>query len=258
VIYGGAAVPLPTVEKARWWNRELPTTLLMGVPPCLTAAVTAAREFNASPASWTWKALALASGWLALATLVKSIQAHLKDKKQQRAESPLDLTGCLHVLHQAIAGKCRRAQDKQIATGCLRLTIHRLDGEHLQQCVPYVGGPGGKPGRKFSSRSGIIGRACLNNEVIVASRRSDDHDAFVQEMVSVWNFPMVEARELDPSRRAWMAVPLTETDAGDADCVIGVVYLDSNDKDLFTEDMQSLILDCVKGVAGFVRVRYAE
>jgi hypothetical protein len=249
-------LPIPSTRQVRWWTRELPTTLFLGVPPCLAAIATTAKAHSDAPGSWLWKLSAVSAVWLGLATGLKSLQAHFKDKELQKKQSPLDLSGCLHVMHQALAGMCIEALDKAVDDGCLRITVHKLDGESLEQLVPYVGGRGGEPGRTFSRRSGIIGQACLRNKSIIAKRQNDNYEAFVQEMIDVWNFPSAEARELDPSRFAWMAVPLTEGESNDD--VIGVVYLDSRDRDLFTEEIQGLILYCVKGVAGFVRLRYGR
>src|ERR1700733_8009941 len=99
---------------------------------------------------------------------MKIAQSRHKDRKDDKKTSPTDLRGCLHVLHAAVASHKRIS--RPAAEGWLRVTLHRLDGEMLEQTVDYVGSEeptesGRVAGRRSSVRAGLIGRVARTNDV---------------------------------------------------------------------------------------------
>ena len=72
------------------------------------------------------------------------------------------------------------------------MTIHRVveapkpnqAAEQLEQVLPYIGGQGKGAGRRFSIRSGIIGRAVRDAAPYTFIRQTDDYDAFINVKLS--------------------------------------------------------------------------
>src|SRR5262249_24367409 len=108
------------------------------------------------------------------------------------------------------------------------------------------------PGRTFSIRSGVIGKAVRARGVVMVMRQSDEYEAFVDELVREWAYTEHDARKLSSDRRSWMAVPVF--DSGSVVCA--VVYLDSNQTDFFTPELQQIILDASGGIATYVNEAY--
>lgn len=135
----------------------------------------------------------------------------------------------------------------------MRTTIHRVvsgDGgaQEVEQLLPYVGGTGSPPGRTFSVRSGIIGKAVRERSVFAASRVSPDYEALLAELVRDWSYTMEDARKLSPDRRSWMAVPIP-VEGGP---VVAVVYLDSSEPDFFVADVQRVVLEACAGITSYI------
>jgi hypothetical protein len=124
--------------------------------------------------------------------------------------------------------------------------------EELEQLVDYVGSSSKGAGRKFSIRSGIIGRAVREKSPYAASRQSDDYEEYIHELVRDWAYTEEDARKLRSDRKSWMAVPIF----GLNHAVVGVVYLDSVEKDFFTKEVQQLTLNACAGIASYINERY--
>lgn len=121
----------------------------------------------------------------------------------------------------------------------------------------YVGGEGGSAGRRFSLKSGIVGRVVRealagNKDGLAVQRQNDDYDAFISDLRNVWGYTDKEARALTHDRQAWMAIPMFDAHTE----VIGVVYLDSNLKDVFTKEAQTLIIYACYGITQYIEERY--
>jgi hypothetical protein len=120
--------------------------------------------------------------------------------------------------------------------------------EQLEQLLPYMGGPGSPPGRRFSIRSGIIGKAAREKSFVAAVRQNADHEAFVRELITHWAYPEHEARTLSPDRRAWMAVPIVSPNG----VTYAVVYLDSREPAFFSQHVKDTVLTCCAGLTTYV------
>lgn len=196
-------------------------------------------------------------GWASIvAALLLGVGWFLRVQKAKRSNAdgiqmPLDLSACVQTLHAVIleAG----------APGCediwrLRVTIYRPDprkkGE-LQRCVPYAGGDEDGVGRTFKNNSGVIGKAFQSRKVTLAIRAKDDFNEFVEEMIEEYGIPREDAKALRPDRMAWLAIPLI----GEKEPV-GVVFLDSNDKEFFTKEVVDLAVAATVGIAYYVRKIY--
>jgi hypothetical protein len=192
---------------------------------------------------------------LLVASWLRVKAAYRQDAEDKSKGSYDGITAALNVLHGAVAGKLGFEASK---SGKLRITLHRVvspieNPEKIEQVVRYVGGKGEHPGRQFRIQSGIAGRAARNGTVVDSSRQSDDYEAFIRELIDQWGYTETDARALTSDRRAWMAVPIFNKQ----ERVIGVVYLDSSDKDFFTADVMGLVQGCCAGLASYLHERYA-
>ena len=232
----------------RWFERGWVIDAISVVPSLIAASVGAWNNLrDPSPdTQLLGRILAFSVIWLLIASVLKVLHAYRKD--QSGSDSHHDLQTALAVLHAIVAGQCRfTAQDQ----GRLRMTILRVvpptardrPVEELEQIVPYVGGLGRGSGRRFSVRSGIAGRAVREQAAFAASRQHDDYAEFLRELVTVWGYTSVDARQLTEDRYSWMAVPLMGPHS-----VVAVVYLDSDRRHFFTDDVQALIIDGCHGM----------
>jgi hypothetical protein len=164
-----------------------------------------------------------------------------------RKESTHELEGCLHTLHAVLAPP---------EGSRLRIAVHVPVGETLEQVTEYVGvdPKHGRLGRQYPANAGIIGRAYREREVFVGRRVNDDYEAYVEELVMLWNYTEERARMLNPGVYEWMAVPFFE---GSGE-VQAVLYLDSTERGFFTEARQDVVLAAVQGIAVFVGKRYTD
>ncbi len=195
--------------------------------------------------------------WLVIASVVKVLHAYQQDQEEKRKQDYDGLLGALHVLYGNISILLNFVNSDG---GRLRVTMHRVvppsisdkDAEELEQLLPYIGGEGKGAGRKFSIRSGIIGKAAREKSPFAFSRQNDDHEAFIEELKSNWAYTEEDARKLKSDRKSWMAVPIF----GENNAVVGVVYLDSNEKDFFNERVKEAVINSCSGVALYINERY--
>lgn len=249
---------IPGRRRQRFYERKTAVELLAVVPPVLTAAVAAAINLR-DPArrSLGW-VLVAAIVWLAVASAVKVLHALSQDREQKRREDYDGLRGALHVLYGLVSTRAGIGPQDH---GRLRTTIHRVvqpvakgeAAEELEQLLPYFGGPGNGPGRRFSIRSGVIGKAVRGKGAVAASRASEDYEQFLVELVRDWAYTEHDARQLSPDRRAWMAVPVFDPKGA---VVAAVVYLDSYETGFFTPELRQVILEACSGIATYVHEVY--
>ncbi len=197
--------------------------------------------------------------WLIVASFIKVANAYSQDRQQESEREYDGLNGALHAIHSSVA-EYVGFSDEEKRGGRLRTTIHRVvpstksgrDPEETEQLLPDIGGSGKAPGRKFSTRSGIVGKAVREEAPFVAVRESDDYEEYIRDLVSVWSFTETDARSLSPDRQAWMAIPIF----GSSREVVAVVYLDANERTLFEGDVPELIIGGCGGVTRYIEERY--
>jgi hypothetical protein len=248
---------IPGPQKERFYEKKYVVELIAILPPLVTAAVGALVNLG-DPAKRTlgwW--LVGATAWLAIASVLKVLHAASQDRDRKHAKEYDGLRGSLWVLYESIR---REAGLETRDDGTLRITIHRVvpakrkgaSAEELEQLLPYVGGKGDPPGRKFSVRSGVIGKAARERVMVVVLRDSGDYPGLVRELIGTWSYTEDEARKLTPDRRAWMAVPIVAVDLS----ISAVVYLDSSVRDFFTPELMRLIANGCHGIAAYVQEVY--
>jgi hypothetical protein len=250
-----ASIPGP--QKERFYEKKYVVELIAVLPPLVTAAVGALVSL-ADPAKrilgW-W--LAGATGWLAVSSAIKVLHAAAQDRDRKRSTDYDGFFGALCVLYEAVR---RCVGQERVSDGTLRVTIHRVvppkkrraEVEQLEQLLPYVGGTGGMAGRRFSVRSGIIGKAARAKDPFSSTRESDGHSDFVKELIHDWCFTEEDARSVTPDRQSWMAVPVLMTNG----TVSVVVSLDSSIPGFFTDEVQAIVLECCGGIKAYIAEVY--
>lgn len=248
---------IPGRKKERFYEKKVAVELLAILPPLVTAAVGALvnlRDPGRRMLGW-W--LAGATAWLALANVVKVLHAAAQDRERKRVEDYDGLRGALCVLFETVR---RGAGVETMGDGTLRVTIHRVvwptkkgvGAEELEQLLPYIGGEGGPPGRRFSIYCGVIGKAARDKTAVEVSRRSEGYQDFVRELVRDWAYTEEKARAISPDRQSWMAVPILSVDLA----VAAVVYLDSSVPGFFTAAVQQLVGNSCGGIANYIAEAY--
>lgn len=197
----------------------------------------------------------------AILTVALSVLKMLQGRQQDLREADEDRFDGLHSVLEVIHSLIRHQKGFDVtAKDKFRVTLHRIikgDGEsssdQLEQLFDYVGARDthGK-GRRTSINCGVSGRAAREGEPFAASRMSDDHEAYIRELITVWGYTEADARKLDPTRNSWMAVPIKHKEKD----VTGVVYMDSDEKSFFDEEVQARIIHACAGLAVFIDGRY--
>ena len=249
---------IPDRKGDRWYEKKAVIEALATVPPVLAAAIGALISLSdRHERAFGWWLLA-GVVWLIGASAAKVLHARAQDRERKRSDEHDGLRAALHVLFATV---CRVAgiAETERTSGRLRLTIHRVvtkgkadPPEELEQLLPYMGGPGNPPGRRFSIRSGIIGAVARGRFAMVAGRGCTEHEGFIEELVEEWAYTEHDARKLTPDRHAWMAVPMLSAQGA----TVAVVYLDSRDPGFFTEPLQRLILVICSGINTYLMEAY--
>ena len=256
---------IPGRKPVRFYERKLVVEIVSNVPPILAAIVTAAVNFRDPekiPYGWASSFIVL---WLIGAAVVKILYGYSQDKEKKEANSYYGELGAVYTIYNVVARynyKRVGGIEKEPPTGWFRVTFHRVifpEGEakypeEYEQLLPYAGGVSGDggAGRKFSIRSGIVGRTIREKSAFAASRINDNYEEYIHELVHEWAYPEHDARALKSDRQSWMAVPIF----GSKKRVIGVVYLDSVEREFFTDDVKQLVIDACYGLTSYIKERY--
>jgi putative methionine-R-sulfoxide reductase with GAF domain len=241
---------IPGPKSVPFYRRKTFIEFISVVPPVIAGAITAYGNY-ADPTKRNFGYL-LFFGLLFLVagSLLRISNAREQDKAQDKSQEHQGLVGALHTLYGCV-DEYRKTTAMKDAK--FRATIHRVaSDEELQQLLPYIGEGGGGANRKFSVRSGIIGRAVREKDAFAASRQNEDYEQFIEELVRVWSYTEADARALKTDRRAWMAVPIR----GERDTIAAVVFLDSNQRDFFTPEAKQLIIQACSGIASYIHQAY--
>jgi hypothetical protein len=210
------------------------------------------REANAASPSRLQLAL-IAVGAVAGCFLgaVKTLQSRYKDAKEDKKESPDTLRGCLHVIHGTVAGL------KKVASpggGWLRITLHRVDGDTLEQSVDYVGSEDGGAGRSFPIFAGVSGRVARRKEARTFDRPADmSFDEWVRYLVDEVGMTDDRAMKTRRDRFAFFGVPIKSPGGKD---VRAVVYLDAGTPGFFDSETMAVIIDGCAGLAAWIDEHY--
>jgi hypothetical protein len=200
------------------------------------------------------------AGWLVAISAfgvcaLSILRAIVTYRQQAKKDSLHELEGCLMTIHAILAEDA--GSDRQKQTG-LRLTVHVATADRqLQQVIDYVGDQRGgcTAGRVFPIHSGITGYVYRTREPFAARRFEQEYEGYVHELIREWNYLEEDARKLNPATQAWMAVPLVASAAAKH---LGVLYLDSTDRDYFTAARHRIVINAARGVARFATRRYSN
>lgn len=243
-VSGLMAIPTPESGWSRFWKSETPWDLVSAGAGLGTGGGAAYRFFSADPAidpnalTWGW---IVAAGVL-VAGLSQLVKAVRRWKLDAAKDSPHDLAGCLHTVNAIL---CSVGAIPRALVFDPPFTFPM--GSRLVQALDYAGDQRKKntKGRRRSVNVGAIGKAFRERAAICAHRVNENHDDFVNLMVTIYGYSEDQARALEPSTMSWMAVPLKST-SGDVE---GVLYCDCKVRDFFTEDRQAVVIFAAIGIA---------
>ncbi|WP_150624215.1 hypothetical protein [Pandoraea horticolens] len=254
------AKPIPEPDRTPWYLTKTAIESLGSGAPAIAAIITAVRLVQEPAARVFGYVSAVAALWLIVAAILKILAANSQDKKEKEATERTHegLRAALFALHSIVAHEAGLQPDA--AKSKLRVTFHRVvppldTATEIQQLVDYVGGPreGGR-GRKFSIRSGIAGKAARTLSPYTQSRQSEDIASFEAELREHWGYTEADSRNISRESFAWMAVPICDASGQHA---LGVVYLDSTEKDAFAlPEVRNAIFVACGGIAAYVGERY--
>ncbi|RZL98818.1 MAG: hypothetical protein EOO88_60220 [Pedobacter sp.] len=207
--------------------------------------------------------LCLLGAFLIIVGIIWRIRVlYLEEQKKSQTESPTGLLGTTQVLCRLL--RCKKGLAPADNDNRLRITIHRVTlepnahGGEAQQVLPYVGGEGGPSGRTFSIKSGIIGQVTRTKKPYSDSRQTEAYSDYAKELVEKWSYTYDEARKITSDRKSWMAVPIvSKPSTAESGIVIGVLYLDSNDADFFTTDIQEFVVAGSEGIKEYIEEVFA-
>jgi hypothetical protein len=251
---------IPGTTKRKWHTSETFVELVVSVPPIIAALISAIGIARDPERGMGLSYLAFAAMlWLFVAGAVRVSRAKAKDRNLAAIESPRDLAGCAHVLHGLL---CQRCGIPDHNPARLRITIHRVvppeqfgkAPEWLEQVIPYVGDQGGEVGRKFSIKSGVIGLTARKHAPHTMTWDGTNPQQFIQDLVNTYNYTPQEAEHLVTYRRSWLAVPISGKSQRET---IGVLFLDSGEPALFTDEAIALVIQASFGLAKYIGERYA-
>jgi hypothetical protein len=244
---------IPKPKKLRFHERKVTHAVLGGLGVLAAGAGKIVPDLLADV--WTASTSVSGIGLLvaSAAVVVATLKAKDDDAEASSATNHLNpIKASVHTLYGAL-----RALDNE-RTGArdddahwrdrLRITLHQCVGNELEQVLDYVGGTGGKAGRKFSGRSGVIGDAVVSQDSIFWQRVNKDDEDYRRELTANWGYPRNEAMELRSDRWSFAAVPLVVGEQ-----VVAVLYLDSSDPDFFTSN-RKVIEGACQGLARYGRL----
>ncbi len=244
-------MPIPSTTPPPGWSRETPAAAVAGVAAVVAGTFAIAKELTSATRSTPQVyALGIALlGALSLSTLAVA-RARRKDAKEAKQETPDDLRGCLHVLHAAVRAY-KSAENP--GDGWLRITVHRLDGNTLEQSVGYVGSEDGGAGRRFSINAGLIGRVARVGQVRRVDRPADMGLAEWLHYLVEDGLTQEAAETTRRDRFAFLAVPIQSPGVT---AVRAVVYLDAGTPDFFDDGTTALVIAGTEGLAAWVDEHY--
>lgn len=249
--------PIHGVKSKGLLDKKWFVELFSAGPVVVGGIVAALKAFDESKNPLIWQILFAICFWLLAGSIIKIISAHRQDKKDDDLRSHDGLMAAMHVVHEmaARAGNLSAADKSK----CLRATFHRVlpplgESDHIEQIIDYVGGDANGVGRTFPIRSGITGAAIREDEVYVMERESESFDDYKRELIRDWHYTEKDARNATSDRYSAMAVPVKSKDG---QTVLGVVYLDSNQKDFFSpQPVTDAVINGCAGITQYIGERY--
>jgi hypothetical protein len=237
-------MPIPRQPRGvRWIATQTATYDILIALFASVIGLSSAWNYAATGKRFTAVAVGLGTAGVFVFSFVKQGLGLAAARKKQSSH---ELEGCLYTLHAVLAPSPPTR---------IRLAIHILVGERLEQVTDYVGDQPKpeKTGRQFPVNAGIIGKAFREKKAFAGRRVNDDYEGYVRELIRDWNFTEQQARRLNPGVMEWMAVPINDPDRQRVEAVL---FLDSTTRKFFTPERQQLVVTAVEGIAIFIGRRY--
>jgi hypothetical protein len=246
-------VPLPPIKARPFYVKDTwpaVVTLAFGV---VTGSVAVGRQVFAKDGD----SLQLASLGLTLACVVilgtlQIARSRFKDAEEDKKRSPDELRGCLLVIHGVVAGQKGMVSPPE---GWLRITLHRVDGEELEQSLEYVGSDDRKKaGRRFRVQAGLIGAVARTGDMRAFDRRADmDFTEWCDYLVQNQGMTRDGAKATRDDRFSFLGVPIKNPGGKE---VRAVVYLDASEPGFFDRETAGLIVCGCEGLAAWIDDHY--
>ena len=240
---------IPTPQRISRWKHESTATLLLLIAAGLSFVSACGAFFLNGTSLRIWTiCFSVPVCILGVLALVTRLFKQRGQEETQRKPSR-ELVAVLTVLHQILMEKKRPGRKDAFR---LRITLYAPEPDHdpvcFQQCVRYIGGnQSGELGR-VRIGAGLVGEAFKERGPRLFNRTGGlSADLFLKQM-EAYNFTREEALKLRPDRQSAFAVPVFGIDD---EHVIGVMYLDSDERRFFTKEIQDLI---IYAAAGLIRV----
>jgi hypothetical protein len=244
-------LPFPGTRSRPWYIRRT-WPAVFGLGAGAAAAVAAFFQETSLPQPRQLQEGTLAVAFVAVCFLgaLKIAQSRHQDAEEDRAGSPDELRGCLLVMHRMIAGKKGVTSPTE---GWLRITLHRVQGQELEQSLEYVGSDDqGKAGRKFSIHAGLIGVVARTGEMRGFERPADmPFTEWCDYLVEHHGMTRQAARATRDDRFAFLGVPIKKGKE-----VRAVVYLDAPATAFFDKETADLIVHGCEGLAAWIDAHY--
>jgi hypothetical protein len=244
-------LPLPGTRSRPWYiKRTWPA--VFGLGAAAAAAIAAFLQEVSLPQPRHLQEGTLAVAFVAVCFLgaLKITQSHYRDTEEDKAGSPDQLRGCLLVMHRMIAGKKGVTNPPE---GWLRIALHRVEGQELEQTFEYVGSEDrGKAGRRFSIHAGLIGVVARTGEMRGFERPGDmPFTEWCDYLVEHHGMTRDAAKATRDDRFAFLGVPIKKGKE-----VRAVVYLDAPATAFFDRETADLIVHGCEGLAAWIDDRY--
>jgi hypothetical protein len=150
-------------HRKKWYDNKWVAELISSVPPLLGALFGAFAAYeNPLTRGAVW-VLVISAIWLCVGLFWKIRIAAQEDERQSPQNPLYAATWVVRASIAAVIGITDQDTD------AIRITVHRVmqpneNPTEIEQISPYVGGPGGKAGRRFPIQSGVAGRAATTGK----------------------------------------------------------------------------------------------
>jgi hypothetical protein len=248
-----AAVGIPGVKPRPWYVKDTwpaAAALIAGV--VASGAALWKESAATTPSKLQLSALVVAAASVVFLGVVKIAQSLFKDAHEDKKQSPEELRGCLLVIHRSVAGK---KEENNPPEGWLRLTLHRVVGDELEQSVEYVGSEDREmAGRRFSINAGLIGAVARTGETRAVHRDPEmPFFDWCEYLVADHGMTREAARGTRADRFSFLGVPIKSVGGRE---VRAVVYLDAAEAGFFDNEIASLIVTGCAGLAAWIDEQY--
>jgi hypothetical protein len=244
-------VSIPGIRKRPWYARsKWPAIVAMIASGSAGVGAMFAEAWADHPRPAVLIALfvALISGMF-----LGSIQVAKSDYDDQQAqdrESPDEIRGPLHAIHRILATYKRFPEP---GAECLRLTLHRVNGDALEQIVDYVGSAHGGAGRLFSIHAGLIGATARGGQPRLFDRPAGTtHEEWLSYLVEHMGMTREQARATRPGRHSFCGIPIKAENG----TVLAVLYMDAASPGFFDPGAMAIAIAGCKGLAAWIHERY--